>query len=64
MLDDRLIGMTFENTSEFDSGTVEKYGVFYHYVVTGSAEVGDLLEVIQVTPLGLIVHRHEPRLKY
>lgn len=64
MLDDRLIGMTFINTSEFNMGTIEQYGVYYHYVIDGPAQVGDTLEIVGATPLGLIVRRHESRLTY
>ncbi|MFD1465304.1 hypothetical protein ACFQ4L_04260 [Lapidilactobacillus mulanensis] len=64
MLDDRLIGSTFMNASQLSYGVVEKYGVYYHYVIEGPAEVGDILEVSRVTPLALIVHRQDRRLKF
>ena len=56
--------MTFINTSEFNTGTIEQYGVYYHYVIDGPAQVGDTLEIVGATPLGLIVRRHESRLTY
>ncbi|GEL13447.1 hypothetical protein FC15_GL000224 [Lapidilactobacillus concavus DSM 17758] len=64
MLDERLIGATFVNSSQLNSGVVEQYGVYYHYVIEGPAEVGDLLEVVRVTPLALIARRFDYRLTY
>ncbi|WP_125767564.1 hypothetical protein [Lapidilactobacillus wuchangensis] len=64
MLDDRLIGMTFYNTSQLDTGVVELFGVYYHYRIEGQAKFGDSLEVFRVSPLFLYVRRQDDRLKF
>ncbi|GAF40378.1 hypothetical protein FC83_GL000722 [Agrilactobacillus composti DSM 18527 = JCM 14202] len=64
MLDERLIGEKFVNRSNKVKGTVSFFGVLYHYHIQGHAEVGDVLEVIAVTPLYLLVRKFASELTY
>lgn len=64
MLDQRLIGHTFTNTSLQKAGTVQFYGILYHYHLMGTAKIGDTLEVVEATPSYLLVQVYEPELNY
>lgn len=64
MLDDRLLGQTFELTDDQVTGTIDFLGVRYHYQVAGPHSTGLLVEVIKVTPLYLVVTAQQAVLDY
>ncbi|MFD1672970.1 NfeD family protein [Agrilactobacillus yilanensis] len=64
MLDQRLIGQRFTNTTATDSGTVRFFGILYRYRLTEPVAIGEILEVTEVTPSYLLVQPYIPELKY
>jgi len=53
MLDDRLLGMTFKLPHDGKYGSVELYGITYHYELSTDQPAGTQVEIVKVTPLTL-----------
>ncbi|ANK60480.1 hypothetical protein [Loigolactobacillus backii] len=64
MLDDRLLGQTFQLTTSDLQGVIEFYGIWYHYLVEDTATAGDTVTIVRVTPLLLYVRKQETNLEY
>lgn len=64
MLDERLVGLTFTLQDAKSTGTVNFFGILYHYRVEGPASAGLLVMVTAITPLALIVTAHHNILAY
>ena len=64
MLDERLLGLTFQLPDAQSAGGVSFLGVLYHYRGAGPAETGLLVVVTEVSPLYLTVTGQHNVLEY